>query len=537
MIAIIRAAFLLLLSASLAACGSSEREIDRSAREGILLVGNGVEPQTLDPHVAVGSPEFAIMGTLLEGLVRSNPEDAMNPLPGVAESWEHNEDYTRWIFHLRDDARWSDGDPVTAKDFVYSWRRALTPALGSENAEALYLVKNAERFNKGEIADPDQLGVHALDEHTLDVELEAPSPYFLFQLDGFVYLPVKQDVVEKFADMASRQNAWSNAGNFVGNGPFVLTDWQTNQLIDVKKNPQYWDAGSIKLEGIRFLPIENAKTEENSFFDGRLHLTSTIAPDRFEYLRDTRPQVVQSLPSLRNYFYYLNITRKPLDDLRVRKALSLALDRELLVSRVTKSGEVAAGGLSPPGFADFTASNSLAFDPEEARRLLAEAGYPGGQGFPKLEILINTSEAHRKIAEAIQEMWRQNLGVEIGIYNQEWKVYLDNLTGGHFDMARAGLNIGNPDAYDFLRAFETGGNRNFSGWSSAEFDSLLGQAQLEGDPARRNALLQRADQIINDDLPVIPIYWPRRNFLMQEMVKGYTPTLLSFSFNPVSLDP
>lgn len=518
---------LALLCVSMAACGPREREVDAAARAGILLVGNGSEPKTLDPHLATGVPESDILRALFEGLVSQHPDNDLLAEPGVAESWEHNADFTRWTFTLRADARWSNGQPVTAGDFVYSWKRILSPELGSEYAEMLYVLANAEAFHKGQIADFGQVGVKARDARTLDVVLKGSTPHFPAMLKHSSFYPVNPAAVEAHGGMTDRQSRWSTLENFVGNGPFKLTAWVTNQIIKVERSDTYWDRANVRLNAIHFFPIDNVPSEETSFMGGRLHVTSTLSPDKISWFRKNRPEVLKIEPYLGTYFYRLNVTRKPLDDVRVREALNLAIDRELLVSRVTQGGQAAATGYVPQGMAGYDAPKVLRFDPERARKLLAEAGFPGGKGFPAKEILINTSESHRKIAEAIQAMWRENLGIRVGIYNQEWKVYLDSQSKLDFDISRAGWVADYAHPLTFLDMFTTGNGNNDTGWGSPEYDRLIRQAQSAESEEARAQLMQEAEAVLLRDLPIIPIYWYTKVHLRDNRIEGWGKSLLA----------
>ena len=520
------ALLVVMLCVAAVACGGREREADLAAKNGILLYGNGAEPKSLDPHLVTGVPENHIISALMEGLISYHPTNDLEPEAGVAERWEHNADFTVWRFHLRANARWSNGEPVTAGDFVYSWQRILSPALGAEYASMLYVIRNAEAFHQGRIRDFGQVGVRALNPRTLEVTLAGPTPSFLNMLKHYSFFPVNPRVVERFGGMTNRQNRWSTAENYVGNGPFRLTQWTTNQIIKVAKSPSYWDAARVRLNEIHFFPIENVRTEETAFLAGRLHLTSTVSPDRIATFRRENADQLRTDPYLGLYFYRINVTRPPFNDPRVREALNLAIDRRMIVERVAQGGQAAASGIVPPGMQNYPASEQVQFNLQRARQLLAEAGFPGGRGFPRKEILINTSEAHRKIAEAIQAMWRQNLGIEVGIYNQEWKVYLDSQSQLNFDLSRAGWIADYAYPMTFLEIFTTGNGNNDTGWSNAQYDSLIQQARTAQTEPQRMQLMQQAERVILTDLPVIPIYWYTRTYLKDPRVQGWNPTLL-----------
>ncbi len=514
------------LGLALASCSPREREADIAAAQGILLIGNGSEPKSLDPHLVTGVPENAIIQSLIEGLVTYHPTDDTLAEPAMAQSWEHNDDFTVWTFNLRDDAKWTNGDPVVASDFVYSWQRILSPALGAEYAESLYVIENAMAFHQGEIEDFSQVGVKALDDHTLEVRLKGSTPHFLLMLKHYSFYPVNPRVVEEFGGMTDRQSGWSTLENYVGNGAFRLKEWATNDFLEVERNPDYWDAETVKLNGVRFFPIENVNTEATAFQGGRLHITNEVPADRIPSLQQSNSDALMIEPYLGTYFYRVNTTREPFDDPRVRRALALTIDRELLVERVTQGGQAPATGFVPSGITGYTVSKAVEYDPERARELLAQAGYPGGEGFPEAEILINTSENHRRIAEAIQAMWREKLGVEIGIFNQEWKVYLDSQSSLNYDISRSGWIADYVHPMTFLEIFTSGNGNNDTGWSNAQYDQLISQAQRATTEEARFAALNEAEAIMMDELPVLPIYWYTRVYMKDPRVENWNPKLL-----------
>ncbi|ANY21384.1 Periplasmic oligopeptide-binding protein precursor [Tsuneonella dongtanensis] len=521
----------------LGSCGSRERESTIAAREGILLFGNGTEPKALDPHIVTGVPENHVISALIEGLVAYHPTSDLESSPGMAERWESNADFTKWTFYLRD-AKWTNGDPVRAQDFVYSWQRILSPELGGEYAPMLYVIKNAEAYNTGKLKDFSQVGVKALDDRTLEVTLGGSTSYFPLMLQHYSFFPVNPRAVEAHGGMTDRQSGWSTIDNFVGNGPFRLKKWVTNQVIEVERNPDYWDAKTVKLNGIRFFPIDNVNAEETMFRNDRLHLTNTVFPDKIPVFAEKMPNNLRNDPYLGTYFYRINVTRKPFDDVRVRRALALAIDKKLLVEKVSKGGQAPATGFVPQGIPGYTASRAVQFDPDEARRLLAEAGYPGGKGFPKTEIMINTNEAHRKIAEAIQELWRRELGIDVGIYNQEWKVYLDNQANLNYDLARAGWIADYAHPSTFVDMFTTGNGNNDTGWSNRRYDALIEAARKAGNEEERVGHMLAAEEILLADMPIIPIYWYTRVYLLDEQVKGWHPKLLdNHPYKHVWLEP
>lgn len=520
----LRVALSTMFCSMLIACGGPT-EADQAAEDGILLIGNGSEPKGLDPHLVTGVPESQLLRALMEGLVTPHPTDDLAPAPGVAESWESNEDFTVWTFALRE-TQWTNGDPVKASDFVYSWQRILSPALGAEYAEMLYVIRGADDFHQGRTEDFAQVGVKAIDDRTLEVTLEGPTPHFLSMLMHTSFLPVNPRVVDEHGGMTDRQSGWSTLENYVGNGPFQLKEWVTNQIIEVERNPTYWDAATVQLNGIRFFPIDNVGTEEAMFRDGRLHLTNTVSPDKIPSFQEEMPDQLRIEPYLGSYFYRINTTRPPFDDVRVRRALALSIDKQLLVERVTQGGQAPATGFVPSGIAGYAPSDTVQFNAQEAQRLLAEAGYPGGRGFPAAEILINTSESHRKIAQAMQAMWKETLGIDVGIYNQEWKVYLDSQSQLDYDISRAGWIGDYVHPTSFLDIFTSGNGNNDTGWSNAQYDGLIGRARVAASEAERMQLLQQAETLLLDEMPIVPIYWYTRVYLKDSRVQGWEPKLL-----------
>jgi oligopeptide transport system substrate-binding protein len=491
-------------------------------RHKILLQTVGSEPTGLDPDLTHGVPELKIESALFEGLVNQDPKDSSNWIPGVAESWEHSGDYSTWTFHLRKNAKWSNGDPVSANDFVFSINRVLTPSLGSPFSEFALVIRGAEEYLSGKIQDFGQVGVKAVDDQTVRFDLNGPGPYFLALLSLNSFLPVHMPTVLKFGTIGQRDTKWTAPENFVGNGPFVLKSWRKNDVIEVVKSGTYWDADRVRLNGINFYSIESLSTADRAFRAGQLHITQSVPLDMVPFYRREKPEILQISPALGVYLYVFNVTRKPLDDPKVRLALSLAVDRESLVRNVLRGNQLAASGYVPPGIRDYAIDHEIVYDPDRARLLLAQAGYPGGHGFPKLDILINTSESHRTIAEAIQQMWREELNIEIGIQNQEWKVYLDSVNHKHYEIARSGL-YGLPDPAFFLQGWTTGSANNSSGWANTRYDSLLHESDQTGNLNKRLALLHQAEQLFLSESVVIPIYWYTSSYLLHPSVLGWYP--------------
>ena len=497
---------MLMLFISLTGCGSGESNISLGNRTGILYWGNGTEPASLDPHIATGVPEHHIMSSVMEGLVLKDRK-SLEPRPGVAESWTISDDGRIYTFKLRDDARWSNGDPHIANDYVWSWWRALQPALGNQYAYMLFPIKNAKRYYDRETEDFGDVGVKALDQRTLQVTLTNPTPYFLQLLDHYSLFPVHQATIEKFGNADQRGTRWSYEGNLVSNGPFKLDEWKINRHITVTRNLHYWDNDNVALNGIVFKPVENTVTEERMFRAGQLHVTSNVPADKISTYRKSNSTELKIAPYLGTYFYRLNIKTPQLQDRRVRRALGMAIDREKLVENITKGGQITAYTMTPPGTMGYYPSSTLAFDPEGAKNLLSEAGYPNGEGFPAIEILYNTNEGHRKIAVALQEMWKDYLNIDIKLLNQEWKVYLATESAGDYQISRGGWIGDYVDPNNFLDMFLCGGGNNRTGWCNEEYDRLILEvAPSQSSHEERLAVFQQAETMLLDDMPIIPVY-------------------------------
>ena len=512
----------------LVACGNGENNVTSGLQSQTLHWGNGAEPQELDPHIVTGIPEHHIIVGLLEGLVLKDPQ-TLEPTPGMAESWEISDDGKTYTFHIRANARWSNGDPVTSKDFVWSWWRALQPALGNLYAYMYYPINNAEAYATGKLDDFSQVGVKALDTQTLEITLANPTPYFLQLLDHYSMFPVHRATIEKFGGAAERGTRWTRAGNFVGNGPFILKQWDLNRLVMIEKNPTYYDADKVQLNAIRFYPTENVSTEERMFRAGQLHVTGSLPADKIAVYKETNPQALRISPYLGTYFYRINTTVEHLADKRIRRALAMAINRQQIIDTVTKGGQTPAFTFTPPNTLGYTAEDGFAEDIGAAKALLAEAGYPGGEGFPPTELLYNTSEGHRKLAVAIQQMWKKNLNIDISLNNQDWKVYLDSEASGNFQISRAGWIGDYVDPNTFLDMWLKDGGNNRTGWHNNEYDQLISEAAPAAkERVQRYAHFRRAEAILMDAMPVIPIYTYNSTHLVHTHVKGMPSNILDY---------
>ncbi|HWA10120.1 MAG TPA: peptide ABC transporter substrate-binding protein [Opitutaceae bacterium] len=534
-------ALVLSVSILLVLAGCAKKEPVAGAGGGtarkVLRYGNGAEPQDIDPHVVTGIPEDRLILTLYEGLVSEDPQ--MNTIPGVAEKWEISPDGLVYTFHLRADAKWSNGDPLTADDFIQSYKRELNATLASEYAYMLFnLVRGAKDYYDGKNADFSRTGFKALDPHTLEITLLQPAPFLLHAMNHYAWFPVHIPTIKKFGGLDKRSTAWTRPENFVGNGPYVLKEWKPNQVIVTERSPTYWDRAHVKIDEIDFYPIELADTEERMFRAGQLDITNEVPLTKLAVYRREHPDSVRVDPYDGIYYYRFNVLRKPFDDVRVRRALALSIDRESLVRNVTLADEVPAYDFVPQNLLGYKSENAFKMDIPEARRLLAEAGYPGGQGFPRVELLYNTLEKHKVIAEALQEMWRKNLGVEITLTNEEWKVYVDAQHSHNYQFQRAGWIADYVDPHVFFDLWETGNGNNDTNWGNPEYDRLLHSALATRDNAARFAVYQRMEKILIDEMPIMPIFYYTRARLISPRVKGFFTTPVdNYSWKYADLAP
>jgi len=466
-----------------------------------LVFINGAEPETLDPALITGQPEGRVVNALFEGLLRFDRHGRSTP--GAAASWEVSPDHLTYTFHLRTDAKWSDGQPVTARDFVESWRRTLDPVTASAYSYQLFAVKGAEAFATGKEKDFAKVGVEATDPLTLKVTLARPTPYFL-DLCAFPTLyPVRVDLIARYGD------DWVKPGRLVGNGGFVLEDWRINDSIRLKKNPLYWDAGHVQLGSVDVLPISKANVAYNFYAAGQadLIMDKGLAPPSLLDALKSRPDF-HAAPFLGTFFLRFNCAKGPFTDPRVRKAFSMAIDRKRITDKITRAGESTALSFVPPGIPGYSAPSGLTEGSTAAAQLLVEAGYPGGKGFPLTTYLYSEGELNEGVAIELQSMWKEALGVSIQLARQEWKVYLNSLGSLDFGIARSSWVGDYPDPNTFLDLFLSESGNNRTGWKSTHYDDLIHQAAAETDPKVRFSTLKKAEEyLIREGVPIAPLFF------------------------------
>jgi oligopeptide transport system substrate-binding protein len=460
---------------------------------------------------------------LFEGLVGDHPQSDTEMPSAAAVSWEHNADYTEWVFQLRQGAKWSDGELVTAHDFVFAYNRMLHPELAAPYVEMLYFIKNAEAYNKGEIIDFAKVGVKAEGDYTLRIQLKEPVPYLPGVTRHYTWFPVPKHIVLQHGEISDRFTEWTDVGNIVGNGAFVLQSWKMNDHVAVKKNPHYWDVEHVKLNGVRFFPTENTYTETRAFLAGQLHMTYQLPPDLVPKMEKEYPQFLRKDPYVGSRFVRVNVTRPALNDPRVRMALSLSLDRKSLCDTVLQ-GFAPADTLSPD-LGAYQPESVVAYDLEKARALLAEAGYPNGKGFPRYSILIG-SGGTRSTSEAIQAMWKKNLNILFDIHAMDYGSYISAQQKLDFDVTLAGWIGDYLDPTTFLLMWTEGNGNNNTGWHSDDFEKLLDDAAHSADPAERLKLFVQAEKLLMEEQPIIPFAWQAKTYLLQPQVKNWQPLLL-----------
>lgn len=501
-----------------AGCGKRERAVETGGKTATLHVGNGAEPQELDPHLTTGSPESAIQRTLLEGLLVVDPRTG-DPIPGAAKSWETSPDGRTVTFTLRPDGRWSDGAPVTADDFVQSFRRLFTPALGADFATEFYCIAGAREFHQGKSSDFSTVGVAAPDAATVRFTLVDPVPQFLHLLATPAAMPVRIPLLKRLGALERRGTTWTRPEHFIGNGRFVLQAWQPHQHIIVTRSPTYRGADPSQLESIRFYPVDQADAEERMFRAGQLHLTFTVPAAKVTAYQREEPARLRLAPEARNYYYVFNVDRAPFQDVRVRRALALAIDRTRIATQVLKAGQTPARQFVPPDPNGFSAPAQFTDDLAAAQSLLAAAGFPGGQGLPTITLLINNSERSRLLAETVQQMWRQYFGIRLEVEAQEWKVYLDSLKNGAYQLSFDGWSF--PVPLQFYSLLTTGNSASYNRWSNADYDALVRAAHATSSEDTRRELYLQLEQLLAREMPVIPVYFNASAHLVRPEVQGW----------------
>lgn len=522
----------MLMVFNLTANGSSEAPATASAEPVEFIINNSAEPESLDPHKITGVPEHNIYQGLFEGLVSFDPKTG-RAVPGTAESWEFSNEGKTVTFHLRD-VMWSDGVKITAQTVYDSWIRGLDPETANPYAWFPNMfIEGAAAYNGGE-AGPEAVQIKVIDDKTFEMNLVGPLPYVIDALGHYAFGIVPMHVIKEHG------SDWIKPENFVSNGPFVLDEWVPQQYVSAVPNPNYWDKDTVQLDKVTWLPIEDENTGFNMYMNGEIDWNTEVPLDQIDAMK--AESFYQNSPYLGTYYYLLETKTAPFDDVRVRKALNLAFDRETIVNKITKGGQIPAFSMVPPmdgypALVDAAKYSDMSKNIAEAKKLLAEAGYPNGEGWPEgIEILYNTSESHKKIAEYIQEQWKVNLGIEVSLINMEWKTYLQIRREHDFQISRAGWIGDYPDPNTFLDMFlapDSGDNwgGNYGRYQNeADFDANIEKAAtMEAGPDRFATLRKAETAFIIDDQALIPIYFYTSNQLIDTDVwGGWYPNIMDY---------
>jgi len=514
-----------LLAVTACGDGSSTKTSNGAANgstggEVVLRRGNGAEPSSLDPHFTTGTWEDAIIGDMLVGLTTNDARG--QPIPGSAESWETSPDGKTWTFHLRDH-QWSDGKPVTAGDFVYAWRRILDPKTAAAYASILYVFKNGQAVNAGKMK-PEELGVRAIDDKTLELQLENPAPYLPQLLMHMTAFPLPSQVVE------SKGRDWTKPGNYIGNGPYTLAEWTPNDHITLVKNPKFFDAANVKIDRVIYYPISDPDAGLKRFRAGELDTQDGIPTSQIGFVQSTMGPMFHKEPFLANGWLVFNMARKPFDDIRVREALNLAYDRETMADKVVNIGQPPSYSIVPPGIANYPGGVEFAFKsmpyPERVKRaqeLMRQAGY-GPDKRLRTTMATGPSNDAKRIAAAVQEIWR-NIYVDAEIAQSDAQVYNLNLRSGNFDIAGYAWVADYNDPRNFLFLLLSDNELNYGHYKNPQFDALIKQSDQEQDLAKRGELLAKAEAIALKDMPWIPTRFQVTLNLVQPYVKGWSTNI------------
>jgi oligopeptide transport system substrate-binding protein len=499
------------LSFLLLALGSACKTAPQ-ADEKHFRVNLGTEPPSLDWSLATDHVSFNVISNLMVGLTEFDKD--LKPAPVIATSWEFHDGGRKIVFKLRDDVLWSDGRKVRAQDFEYSWKRLLNPETASQYAYILFDIANAREYNEGKIRDPSAVGVQAQDDHTLVVTLRHPASYFLAITTFEVTYPQRRDIIEKFT------GRWTEPENIVTNGPFRLSSWKHENEIGLSANPTYF-RGKPPLERVTMYMVNEKTTAVAMFEQGNLDFideSHSIPP--LDKPRLSKMPGFKLVPQLRGEYYAFAVDRKPFDDPRVRKAFAMAIDRDVL-PKILQGGQTPATSWIPPGMVAHNPEIGLKFNPAAARRLLKEAGYPGGNGLPPVTLGYNTDEEKKLVAEAIQSMWQEHLGVIVKLENQEWKVFLKKLQTDPFPVFRSGWGADYPDPDNFMKLFTSNSGNNHGRWKNARFDQLLDSAARESDPQKRAKLYDEAQKLMTEvDAAIVPLYWKTEATMLNPKFTG-----------------
>jgi oligopeptide transport system substrate-binding protein len=493
-------------------------------QSGVLRVGNAVEPATLDPQLAPGLTEAKIVTELFEGLLVPDAR-TLEPLPGMARSYSVSPDGLEYTFSLRNNIFWTNGDPVVAQNFVDAVERGVAKSIASPWVDFYFLLKNARPYYEG-IISFEKVGVRADSPQILKLTLEQPTDFFLTLLTHWAWAPVNRKNIEQYGDFFDRNNRWTKPENIATNGPYLLKSAAIGDKIVLQKNKQYWDARNVKISDVHFISNVDPATEENMFATKQLDITENVPADKMAFHRSR--STLKTSAALGSSFYWFNCKKMPFDDPRVRRALSLAVDRAAIGQLRNRGPGFEAYALVPPGTMHYPSKNAFQADAALAQQLLADAGYPNGENFPPFTIFYNTTDNWKIISEAVQEMWRKNLNIHADLQGVEWGVFLAERRRHAFDICRGGWVGDFNDATTFLNLLLSQNNNNHARWGSEDYDRLLQQASREKSPEKRAKILAQAEVLMFAEMPILPLYFESICHLVAPRVKGWFPNILDW---------
>ncbi len=520
----------LVVSTALTGCNSTGGDTSSDGDGNVLNVCVGPEPETIDPAKNTAVDGATLINHAFEGLMKIDAEG--NIVEAQAESYEVNEDETVYTFKIREDAKWSDGQDVKAEDFVYAWQRLVAPETAADYNYMIDMVLNANEIMNGE-KDPSELGIKAVDENTVEITLTTPTPYFLEVCAFPATFPVRQDIVEANSDTWATEES-----TYIGNGPYVLSSWEHQSKMVYEKNENYYDVENLGPDTINFELMEDQNTILSAFKNGEILFGDDLPSDEIAAMEGNG---LYTEGQLGTYFLCLNVQKEELSDVRVREALALAIDRNYIVESVTQAGQIPAdtfvgmGLTDADGTTEFNENSEKWYDindyegnVKKAKELLKEAGYENGEGLPTIELMCNPG--HEDVMEAVQNMWKENLGLNVTISSQDWNVFIQTRQDGEYQVARHGWLADYNDPITFLDMWVTGGGNNDADWSNAEYDALVKQIKLSSDKEERYELMHKAEAILAKEMPVIPIYYYTDLYLKSDSLEGFYTSPLGYKY-------